>query len=105
MKTAGRFEVVVCRGPECGDKRGSAKLEETLVRLTREKSLTQSVTIERQTCFGYCLTGPNILVREGETRKSPFGTAMPGASGDAVLYHQVTEPDLIRIVDEHLIAG
>jgi (2Fe-2S) ferredoxin len=85
-----RFKIVICRGPECGDCRGSAALAPVFaaclerqegVAVTASVSATDpgaastggwgsasdagtDVALEWQSCFGRCSQGPNVLVRQ-----------------------------------------
>jgi NADP-reducing hydrogenase subunit HndC len=105
---APRYRIVVCRGPECGDKRGSSALHGELVRLIRERGLAPRCELEWQSCFGRCQSGPNIMVRtitkedQGPLR---FTVLLPSASGDSVLYNGVRVEELPRILDDHVIGG
>lgn len=104
---ARQIKVLVCRGPECGEKRRSAEVHAQLLRCLREAPLQDvEVEIAWQSCFGYCTQGPNVLVRqvlpgENSLRLSMMPTAAPGA----VLYHGVRPLDVGRIVQEHLQCG
>jgi (2Fe-2S) ferredoxin len=103
-----RYRILVCRGPECGDKRGSAALHAELVRLLRMRGLTDRVDLEWQSCFGRCQSGPNMLVRviRPEDRGVfQFAVLLPSASGDAVLYTSVSMAELQRIIDDHIVGG
>jgi (2Fe-2S) ferredoxin len=96
--------VVVCRGPTCGDRRGSgalfARLEETIA----ARNLSQQITLERESCFGHCLRGPNILVYD--TDELGAGPRLFGASAPtAVLYNRITLGDLDRVIERHLLGG
>ena len=99
-----RLTVVVCRGPTCGDRRGSgalyARLEETIA----ARNLAAQITLLRETCLGHCLRGPNILVCDSdELRGAPavLGLGTPSA----VLYNRMTLPDLERVIERHLVGG
>jgi len=103
-----RFLVLVCRGPECGDKRNSAAVHRALVgelssgRLPR----TTDVSLKWQSCFGQCQKGVNVMVRELREKEDAFFLSFVPTSGDgAALYHGVRPSEAARIVDEHLIAG
>jgi (2Fe-2S) ferredoxin len=102
-----KYQILVCRGPECGDKRHSAdvfaQLEVELASCPLEGNQAQ---LEHYSCFGKCQKGPNVLVREmkpGENLR--FILLMPTAGAGAYLYHGVTPGDARRIVTEHIAGG
>jgi (2Fe-2S) ferredoxin len=103
-----RYRIIVCRGPECGDKRGSAALYGELARLIKEKDLQSRVELEWQSCFGRCQSGPNIMVRlrtpadDGPLR---FTVLLPMANGEAVLYQGMRIEELARLLDDHVKGG
>ena len=93
-----RVNVVVCRGPVCGDKRGSAALAEHLRARVVAEGLAEGVEVSEEICLGHCLRGPNVLVCDAE---DPDGLLSPRA----VLYNRMTVANLDRIVDRHLKGG
>jgi (2Fe-2S) ferredoxin len=93
-----KVNVVVCRGPVCGDKRGSAALTAHLKATLAERQLAERVVVSEEICLGHCLRGPNVLVSDAE---DPDGPASPRA----VLYNRMTVADLDRVVDRHLVGG
>jgi (2Fe-2S) ferredoxin len=92
--TGGRLTVVVCRGPTCGDKRGSGALAERLTETVAARGLQDRVQVEEEVCLGHCLRGPNILVQEEGAE--PFS---------GVLYNRMTVEDLDRVIEKHLVGG
>jgi (2Fe-2S) ferredoxin len=86
--------VVVCRGPTCGDKRGSGALAARLAEVVAARGLAERVHLVDETCLGHCLRGPNILVQEEGAE--PFS---------GVLYDRMTVEDLDRVVEKHLVGG
>jgi (2Fe-2S) ferredoxin len=90
-----RLTVVVCRGPTCGERRGSAALEAHLVETIAARGLADRVQVIDEYCLGHCLRGPNIMVQE-EGADDPFG---------GVLYDRMTIADLDRVVEKHLVGG
>ncbi len=62
-----RLTVVVCRGPTCGEKRGSGELTAHLTETIAARGLQDRVEIVEEVCLGHCLRGPNILVQEEGT--------------------------------------
>ena len=102
-----RYKIVICRGPECGDRRGSESLYGAFQAALYARDLDAVVEISWQACFGRCSQGPNVLVRLAPPKEQRFTVAlMPvGPGGNAALYNGVTENDVRRIVDEHVIGG
>jgi (2Fe-2S) ferredoxin len=90
-----RLTVVVCRGPTCGEKRGSGELAAQLAETIRARGLEDRVQLVDEYCLGHCLRGPNILVQED-------GTTEPSAG---VLYNRMTAEDLERVIEKHLVGG
>jgi (2Fe-2S) ferredoxin len=104
---ARKFRIVVCRGPECGDRRESAKVHAAFDAVLRTKGLGERVELGWQACFGRCRHGPNVLVRPVNPNESRFLLAMaPMAGGPgSALYNGVKPDDATRIVDEHVVGG
>jgi (2Fe-2S) ferredoxin len=102
-----KMAVIVCRGPDCGDKRNSAAVHAAFVTELRQKVRGGlEVSLRWQSCFGQCQKGPNVLVREVRAGDDPFFLSFLGALGDrGALYHAVRPEDAARIVDEHVIGG
>jgi (2Fe-2S) ferredoxin len=90
-----RLTVVVCRGPTCGDRRGSGALAAHLAETLAARGLQERVQVVDEYCLGHCLRGPNILVQE-EGSAEPFG---------GVLYDRMTIADLDRVIERHLVGG
>jgi len=100
---ANRFTILVCRGPECGEKRDSAALVAAF-----EQALLPSDEADLGTysCFGRCRRGPNVLVREVSPTDNPMMVRlMPTSGKGAVLYHGVRPAEVRQIVEEHLRQG
>ena len=95
MSSGGRLTVVVCRGPTCGEKRGSGALAARLAETIRARGLEDRVRIVDEYCLGHCLRGPNILVQE------EGADALVGG----VLYNRMTLEDLDRVIEKHLVGG
>ena len=99
-----RLTVVVCRGPTCGDRRGSSALHARLEETIAARALGEQITLLRETCLGHCLRGPNILVCDtDELRGEPALLGL--GSPSAVLYNRMTVADLDRMVERHLLGG
>ena len=90
--------MVVCRGPVCGDKRGSAALTTHLKASLVARNLADRVTVSEEVCLGHCLRGPNVLVSAAD---DPDGLT----SSSAILYNRMTVTDLDRVVERHLVGG
>jgi (2Fe-2S) ferredoxin len=91
-----RLTVVVCRGPVCGDSRGSAALTRHLAVSLAARRLTDRVQLREEVCFGHCLRGPNILVHDDDDAAAP---------ANGVLYNRMTVDELDRVIDKHLVGG
>jgi (2Fe-2S) ferredoxin len=102
-----KYQILVCKGPECGDKRNSAAVREAFVReLPTCATHGNEAVIEQYSCFGRCQRGVNVLVREmrpGENTR--LYLMMPTMSPGAWLYHMVKPEDVRRIVEEHVGNG
>jgi (2Fe-2S) ferredoxin len=95
LNDAPRLTVVVCRGPTCGERRGSGELAARLIETVRARGLEERVHVVDEYCLGHCLRGPNILVQE-EGAAEPLG---------GVLYDRMTLDDLDRVIEKHLVGG
>jgi len=103
-----RYRVIVCRGPECGDRRGSADLHAELGRQIERLGLSSRVELDWQSCFGRCQSGPNIMVREvsaNDTSPFRFSVLLPTNTGEVVLYNAVRIEELGRILYDHIVGG
>lgn len=107
-----RFRIIICRGPECGDRRGSALLHEVFRGALEAHQVRDRSELVWQSCFGRCTQGPNVLVREVVTEtKSPtpsLGTGFatpPGPRGTTALYNHIDPERVERIVVEHVVGG
>jgi (2Fe-2S) ferredoxin len=106
-----RYRIVICRGPECGDRRGSALLHEVFRSALEAHHVRERAELVWQSCFGRCTQGPNVLVRELVRAAAPapaLGTGFatpPGPRGATALYNH-TDPERVeRIVSEHIVGG
>jgi (2Fe-2S) ferredoxin len=103
--SAGRkIRVLVCRGPTCGDLRGSAAIHAELVRHVSVEGLGGEVILDWQSCFGQCQKGPNVLYREAKGREDKLTLAMAALSGGvkSAMHHAVTPARAIQLLDRHL---
>lgn len=99
-----RYQVQVCRGPECGDRRGSAALLPAFAAALAQASLEARVDLGGQSCFGRCSLGPNVLVRE--LRSPAANNAVgPGPRRATALYSRVDVARAHQIVREHVAHG
>jgi (2Fe-2S) ferredoxin len=108
--TARRFRIVICRGPECGDRRGSAALHEVVRSAVEAHGARESAELAWQSCFGRCTQGPNVLVRElvapepGGVQGGGFAT-LPGPRGLTALYNRFDETRAEPVVVQHILGG
>jgi (2Fe-2S) ferredoxin len=102
-----RYRVVVCRGPECGERRGSATLHECFLRHARALGMDGQIEMGWQACFGRCRQGPNVLVRLAPATPSRLLLATPpsGPGQNAALYNGVREEDVGKILQSHVGRG
>ena len=100
------YRVLVCRGPECGDKRNSRAVYDRLRQLIDERRLGEDVSLDWQSCFGRCTQGPNVLVREIDPRaaraQSLFAPPPAVRGARTALYNEIDEVKARDIVDGHL---
>jgi (2Fe-2S) ferredoxin len=105
-----RFKIVICRGPECGDRHGSAALHEVFCAALAAHGAQEHTELVWQSCFGRCTQGPNVLVREILTGDavpalgSGFAT-LPGPRGITALYNRVDTKRVAHVVAEHVMGG
>jgi (2Fe-2S) ferredoxin len=106
-----RYRIIICRGPECGDRRGSALLHEVFRSALEAHHVRERAELVWQSCFGRCKQGPNVLVREmvpAAAAAPVLGTGFatpPGPRGSTALYNH-TDPERVeRIVVEHIVGG
>jgi (2Fe-2S) ferredoxin len=102
-----RFAILVCRGPECGERRNSAALHSAFDAALREAApLPDPVELGWYSCFGRCRRGPNVLVREILPNENPMLVRMmPTAGPRAVLYHGVLAEEARQVIEEHVRSG
>jgi (2Fe-2S) ferredoxin len=106
---ARRFKVVICRGPECGDRRASSALHEVFRSALERNDARDRAELVWQSCFGRCTQGPNVLVREIVADQQPgLGTGfatLPGPRGVTALYNRIDAERVERVVTQHVIGG
>src|SRR5262249_19588995 len=107
---ARRFKIVICRGPECGDRHGSAALHDVFRSALEAHGAREHTELVWQSCFGRCTQGPNVLVREilPEDAMPAFGAGLatlPGPRGATALYNHVDTQRVVHVVAEHVMCG
>ncbi|MFA5101372.1 MAG: (2Fe-2S) ferredoxin domain-containing protein, partial [Candidatus Omnitrophota bacterium] len=82
-----KYVITLCDGPTCMQKR-SRELLATLESELTKCGLKEKVRVVLSGCLGMCDKGPVLIVNPGY-----------------VLYGNVTEADVQKIVSEHLLKG
>jgi (2Fe-2S) ferredoxin len=101
-----RMKIIVCRGPECGERLGSAELYAAFHDAVRQRGLEGRAELGWQSCFGRCRQGCNVLVRPVMPGEGRLLVAAPPIAGPgAAFYSGVTRDDVATIVDEHVVGG
>lgn len=103
-----RFRILVCRGPECGDRRGSRAVYDAFRAELDQAGLTDSCELGWQSCFGRCTQGPNCLVREVVAQAVPsrfMFAQLPGPRGATALYNHLDAVKVAEVVSEHVARG
>jgi len=102
-----KYQILVCKGPECGDKRRSIDLYDSFkAELPRCSLDGNEAVVEQYSCFGRCQRGPNVLVREvkpGENARMLL--MMPTAAAGSTLYYGVRLDETRKILEEHCRKG
>jgi (2Fe-2S) ferredoxin len=104
--TKRKYEIVICSGPECGDKRGSARLLDVFRTVLAGAGVRAE--LGWQACFGRCRHGPNVLVRElagAPSARRSLATPAPSRGGSTALYNGITEARVAEIIEGHLVGG
>lgn len=108
MVSPRRFKIVICRGPECGDRRGSAGLHAVFRSSLEARAARDRAELVWQSCFGRCTQGPNVLVRELVAEQPTLGTGfatLPGPRGATALYNRMDAARVDRVVQQHVVGG
>ncbi|HVK78274.1 MAG TPA: (2Fe-2S) ferredoxin domain-containing protein [Kofleriaceae bacterium] len=110
-----RFRILVCRGPECGDRRGSRAVYDAFAATLASEGITRRCELGWQSCFGRCSQGVNALVRElpAEAPASPprFALAdLPPSRGGGprlvtALYNRLDPVKAADVVASHVVRG
>jgi (2Fe-2S) ferredoxin len=99
-------KILVCRGPECGDKRNSAAVHaEILLQLKARPLDGVEVIVDWQSCFGKCQRGVNVMVREMRAGEDAFFRSFLGNVPGSALYNGVRPSEVERILREHVGEG
>ena len=103
-----QFRILVCRGPECGDRRGSRAIYDAFRATLADAGASDQCELAWQSCFGRCTQGPNCLVREIVPTAAPsrfmFAT-LPGPRGATALYNRMDAVKVAEVVSEHVGRG
>jgi (2Fe-2S) ferredoxin len=96
-----RYRIVVCRGPECGDRRGSRAVYDAFRAALEARGFAARCELAWQSCFGRCTQGPNVLVRE----ITPPTEGAPAPSTATALYNGVVVEQVQVVVNDHIGRG
>jgi (2Fe-2S) ferredoxin len=104
---AKKYQILVCRGPDCGDRLHSADVHAALERELKVCDLAgNEASLGLYSCFGRCRKGVNVLVREVRPNENArMILLMPTAGAGAFLYHGVQPEEARRLLEEHIAAG
>jgi (2Fe-2S) ferredoxin len=101
-----RCLILVCRGPECGDKRNSAGVHAELKRqIGALPPSNVEVHLDWQSCFGKCARGVNVMVRELRTGEEAMLRALLVTGQGGTVYNAVKPEEVDRILREHVVGG
>ena len=102
-----KYSILVCKGPECGDKRHSIDVHAAMELALKTCALDgNEATLAQYSCFGKCQRGVNVLVREVKPgENSRMILLMPTVGAGAFLFHRVVPAEARQIVEEHIAGG
>ena len=111
-----RFRIIVCRGPECGDRRNSRTVYDAFAAQIEARGLSRTCELTWQSCFGRCSQGPNALVRElpaatavQVTPRFALADLPPSRGGGprlvTALYNRLDPVKAIEVVATHVGQG
>jgi len=110
-----RFRILVCRGPECGERRESRRIHEAFAAALAREGVASACELTWQSCFGRCSQGVNALVRQLPTElptQAPRFTLAdlpPSRQGGprlaTALYNRLDPSKVIDIVTAHVVRG
>jgi (2Fe-2S) ferredoxin len=89
------YQVLVCKGPECGDRRFAGDIAALFKKQLKLRGLEGRILLDRHCCFGRCQSGPNVLTREAPAADELYAVGGPGGR----LHTGVTLADVPRIID------
>jgi (2Fe-2S) ferredoxin len=98
--------ILVCHGPDCTEGGSDAILrlfEDEILR----RELEEHVRLFEYSCFGQCLSGPNVVIGPRIEDPDPLlgeGAFLPGAKGE-ILYSHVNPADVPVLFREHVLGG
>lgn len=99
-----RYRVAVCKGSDCRRGGSNAVFEEAKAAVARE-GLSDRCTVSRGGCYGLCHLGPNVVVREADSR--PLDTfsrdsyQLTRAPGETH-YGAMSPERMAKVATEHL---
>ena len=82
-----RAQLMVCGGTGCVSNK-SYIIKKALEQEIKKQGLEDEIHVETGGCFGFCAQGPMMIVEP-----------------EGILYQSLTEKDIARLVEEHLIKG
>lgn len=108
-----RYDIVVCSGPVCGEKRGARGVFDELRAELSRQGVNERVRTRWQRCFGRCSRGPNALVRERATGAAGLrsvalslaGWADEAGGAHSAMYKGLRPDDTAELVREHIVRG
>jgi (2Fe-2S) ferredoxin len=108
-----RYRIVVCRGPECGERRNSRAVHDAFAAALTSGGAERRCELGWQSCFGRCSQGPNVLVRELAATSAPprFSLAdLPPSRGGGprlatALYSHIDPAKAAEVVATHIERG
>ena len=100
-----RYSIRVCRGPECGDRRGSRAVYDALRNHLEARGLAGACELGWQSCFGRCSQGPNVLVREITTAGHDVDGGPVAPQRATALYNGVDPVNVDEVVEQHVGLG
>ena len=98
--------VLVCHGPDCTEG-GSEAIIRLFENEIRRRQLEEDVRLFGYSCFGQCISGPNVVIGPRIKDPDPLlgeGAFLPGTKGE-ILYSRVTPTDVPILFQEHVVGG
>jgi (2Fe-2S) ferredoxin len=103
---SGGCRILVCHGPDCTEG-GSEEILRLFESEIRRRQLEEDVKLFEYSCFGQCLSGPNVVIGPRIEDPDPLlgeGAFLPETRGE-ILYSRVTPADVPILFREHVIGG